>query len=109
MLPYNEGNREGGRGQGIEEFWQLGAVAHDLDRSNSDHPPDRHHFLAFFDVLFLDGESLLNETYDTRRSVLERVVKPVKGFVSFLSTSRSTFPLTLRARSRNAQRDARLT
>lgn len=86
MLPYNEGDREGGRGPGIEEFWQLGAVAQDLGRSDPDRVPNRHHFLAFFDVLYLNGESLLNETYDARRSVLESVIRPIKGFVSLPSS-----------------------
>ena len=26
VIPYNEGQREGGRGPGIEEFWWLGAA-----------------------------------------------------------------------------------
>ncbi len=34
VVPYNEGRREGGRGQGIEEFWWLGAAGvTDGDRS----------------------------------------------------------------------------
>lgn len=31
VIPFNEGDREGGRGSGIEEFWWLDAAGVTLD------------------------------------------------------------------------------
>lgn len=77
MLPYSEGNRQGRRGPGIEEFWCLGRVAGETPYIEL---PNHHHYLAFFDILYLNGQSLLNETYETRWAALESVIQPVAGF-----------------------------
>jgi ATP-dependent DNA ligase len=42
----------------------------------------RHLFLSYFDILHVDGKSLLGESYDTRRSYLESSIKEIPGFVS---------------------------
>ncbi|EIW71652.1 hypothetical protein TREMEDRAFT_73368 [Tremella mesenterica DSM 1558] len=83
VLPYNEGQREGGRGPGLEEFWWLGAAgvtATDKIQGRDWRDRRRHLCLAFFDVLSIDGESLLRESYDVRRKTLERIVRPIPGF-----------------------------
>lgn len=58
----------------------VGAVA------NSPRPTprsqDRHLCLAFFDILHLDGESLIDRTYEFRRRLLRKVVRPLHVFVS---------------------------
>lgn len=79
VVPYNEGNREGGRGPGIEEFWHVETAGVVFGKGGWD--PDRHLCLCFFDVLFANGESLLRKTYEQRREVLETVIKPIPGFV----------------------------
>ncbi|WRT69581.1 uncharacterized protein IL334_006570 [Kwoniella shivajii] len=79
VVPYNESSREGGRGPGIEEFWWLG----DAGVTASAFFPRRQHrhlCLVFFDVLLLDGQSMLHRRYEDRRAILEQVVKPVQGF-----------------------------
>ena len=43
---------------------------------------NRHLCLVFFDVLHLDGMSLLDTCYEERRRCLEGVIKVVPGFVS---------------------------
>lgn len=47
-------------------------------RTNS----DRHLQLIFFDILHLDGTSLLYHTYTQRRNLLESVVRPIHGFAA---------------------------
>ena len=42
----------------------------------------RHLCLVFFDILHLDGESLLQTPLVSRRRILEKVVRTVPGFVS---------------------------
>lgn len=84
IVPYNESSREGGRGPGIEEFWHLGSAG--IDAASDDGRSrlgDRHRHLClvFFDVLHLDGESLLQTSYDERRIKLEGIVRTVPGFV----------------------------
>ena len=44
--------------------------------------PSRHLCLVFFDILHLDGKSLLREPYANRRSLLESVLHTIQGFVS---------------------------
>lgn len=84
VVPYNEASREGGRGPGIEEFWHLGAAG--VSPSNGDMPSaaerSRHLCLVFFDVLHLDGASLLETRYDDRRRLLEGAIRAIPGFVS---------------------------
>jgi DNA ligase-4 len=43
---------------------------------------DRHLCLIFFDILHLDGDSLLNLPYSARRAALERAIRPIPGFAS---------------------------
>lgn len=81
VVPYNEGSREGGRGPGIEEFWHLHSAGVVFD--NCRWQADKHLCLVFFDALFVNGESLLLQTYEQRRAVLETVVQPIPGFVSW--------------------------
>ena len=47
----------------------------------------RHLCLVFFDILHLDGESLLQTPLVSRRRLLEKVVRTVPGFVSPLHFS----------------------
>jgi len=85
VVPYNELSREGGRGPGIEEFWQLGAAGVTPDTTQEAQGwknRNRHLCLVFFDILHLDGRNLLDTRYEERRGCLERVIKVVPGFVS---------------------------
>lgn len=41
--------------------------------------------LIFFDVLFMDGQSLLQDTYDTRRETLEGLITEIEGFSKIAS------------------------
>ena len=50
---------------------------------------NRHFMLVFFDVLLTDGQSLLYETYDTRRDVLQSLITEIEGYVSFMIDSNS--------------------
>ena len=108
VLPYNEGHREGGRGPGVEEFWWLGPAGVTAGEGAGSRPDwqigrDRHRHLclAFFDILLLDGKSLLKETYDRRRQYLEMVIRPIDGF-AFIA-ERTLIPLNL---GRTGARDA---
>lgn len=47
------------------------------DASDGGH---RHLALVFFDVLFLDSESLTSTPYFERRKILESVVLPIPGY-----------------------------
>lgn len=80
VVPYNEGSREGGRGPGIEEFWHLASAGVVFGEGSK--TQDRHLCLVFFDVLYVSGQSLLRQPYEYRRGVLEKIVKPIPGFVS---------------------------
>ncbi|CAK9780671.1 unnamed protein product [Cutaneotrichosporon oleaginosum] len=95
VVPCNEGQREGGRGPGIEEFWRLQAAGVNSEMTPSLPSGHRHLCLAFFDILHLDGESLLNSPYCERRRLLESVVFPIEGF-SFIA-SRFEIPVHLGA------------
>ena len=41
----------------------------------------RHFLLVFFDILHIEGRSLLDEPYQKRRQKLEEVVEVIEGFV----------------------------
>jgi DNA ligase-4 len=94
VVPYNEGQRQGDRGPGIEEFWWLGpaGVSPESDvgyvilwwtsvfsyglyspSTRFDADRRRHLCLVFFDVLLHNGDSLLNKRYD--------VIREIPGFV----------------------------
>jgi DNA ligase 4 len=47
----------------------------------------RHLMLVFFDILYIDGRSLLMEPYSTRRSMLEELILPIEGFVGAVQCS----------------------
>ena len=49
---------------------------------------DIHLAVVFFDVLRVDGRSLLAEPYETRRTVLETLVKPIEGFAMLAERER---------------------
>lgn len=38
--------------------------------------------LVFFDLLYIDGEDLLEQPYEFRRSLLEESIQPIDGFSS---------------------------
>ncbi|KIR78547.1 hypothetical protein I306_04475 [Cryptococcus gattii EJB2] len=87
VVPFNENSREGDRGPGIEEFWWLGhagvsAGAMNWAFSGKSLPSvtSRHLCLVFFDILHIDGEGLLNHTYEERRRLLEDVIMIIPGF-----------------------------
>lgn len=56
-------------------------IGHSLESDGSD-GGDRHFMLVFFDVLHIDGRNLLNEKYHVRRSVLNKLVREISGYVS---------------------------
>ncbi|KAL0249990.1 hypothetical protein I308_103293 [Cryptococcus tetragattii IND107] len=87
VVPFNENSREGDRGPGIEEFWWLGhagvsAGAMNWAFSGKSLPSvsSRHLCLVFFDILHIDGEGLLNHTYEERRRLLEDIIMIIPGF-----------------------------
>ena len=41
----------------------------------------RHFLLVFFDILHIEGQSLLDEPYQKRRRMLEETVRVIEGFV----------------------------
>ncbi|WWC95484.1 hypothetical protein V866_002348 [Kwoniella sp. B9012] len=89
VVPYNEASREGGRGPGIEEFWWLGnagvsASAMSFVKTKQ----NRHLCLVFFDILYLDGQSLLHKRYEDRRALLETVIRPIQGFSQLAERTR---------------------
>ena len=43
----------------------------------------RHFLLVFFDILHIEGQSLLDEPYQKRRQKLEEIVRVVEGYVRF--------------------------
>jgi hypothetical protein len=90
-VPYNEACRAGGRGPGIEEFWWLGvagvSAGEDGAPGTASRSRNRHLCLMWFDVLLVDGRSLLGETYGARRKLLEESVREIPGFVSDIKTS----------------------
>jgi DNA ligase-4 len=47
----------------------------------------RHLCLVFFDILHLDGVSLLERSYDERRRCLESVIREIPRFVSLYPRS----------------------
>ncbi|KAJ9121395.1 hypothetical protein QFC24_004733 [Naganishia onofrii] len=78
MLPYNESGRKGGKGPGIEEFWHLGGISsRGLDNAQDG---SRHLYLSYFDILHINGQSLLDQSYNSRRSLLESVIRIIPGF-----------------------------
>ncbi|WWD20194.1 hypothetical protein CI109_104670 [Kwoniella shandongensis] len=98
VVPYNETSREGGRGPGIEEFWWLGQAGVTIDAMNwafsttgFPRAPSRHLCLVFFDVLHLNGRSLLHQRYDDRRRTLESLVTSIPGFAQL--AERTKIPL----------------
>jgi DNA ligase-4 len=92
VVPYNETGREGARGPGIEEFWHLGAAGVTADDAEVSQwkSSDRHLCLVFFDILHLDGQSLLGTCYKERRRYLQDVVFEVPGFVSDIKANART-------------------
>ena len=48
--------------------------------SNGSDSGTRHLALVFFDILLLDGTSLLSFPYSERRAVLERVIRTKPGY-----------------------------
>ncbi|OWZ42708.1 hypothetical protein C351_03239 [Cryptococcus neoformans c8] len=87
VVPFNENSREGDRGPGIEEFWWLGhagvsAGAMNWAYSGKNLPSisGRHLCLIFFDILHIDGQGLLNHTYEERRKLLEDIIMVIPGF-----------------------------
>lgn len=87
VVPFNENSREGDRGPGIEEFWWLGhagvsAGAMNWAYSGKSLPSisGRHLCLVFFDILHINGQGLLNHTYEERRRLLEDVIMVIPGF-----------------------------
>lgn len=50
--------------------------------SNASDCSSRHLKVVFFDVMFIDGLSLLDKCYRDRRAQLECLVNPILGFAS---------------------------
>ncbi|CAD6883877.1 unnamed protein product [Tilletia laevis] len=59
-----------------------------------------HLGLVFFDVLYVDGESLIARTYDDRRAVLESIIRPIPSFAILAERTKIDFGPTSRAEQR---------
>ncbi|KAG8827284.1 hypothetical protein FRC19_004490 [Serendipita sp. 401] len=57
---------------------------HSLDSNGTDEEY-RHFMLIFFDILYIDGRSLLKEIYTTRREILGDLVNEIEGFSKLAS------------------------
>ncbi|KAG9041431.1 hypothetical protein FS837_012271 [Tulasnella sp. UAMH 9824] len=55
-------------------------IHQDSLESNASDSGRRHFMLVFFDVLYVDGASLVNKPYECRRRILERIINPIPGF-----------------------------
>lgn len=55
-------------------------IHQDSLESNASDGGTRHFMVVFFDVLHIDGHNLLEETYETRRSKLENLIRIVPNF-----------------------------
>ncbi|KAG8788433.1 hypothetical protein FRC15_004408 [Serendipita sp. 397] len=75
---------------------------HSLDSNGTDEEY-RHFMLIFFDILYIDGRSLLKEIYTTRREILGDLVNEIEGFVSSLRL-RCLLPSLSRSKSKLASR-----
>lgn len=64
--------------------------------SNASDASTRHLALVFFDILYLDGVSLLGEPYSARRALLESVVAPIPGRAMLASRTRVRNAIELR-------------
>lgn len=53
--------------------------------SNGTDEGNQHFMVVFFDMLYVDGKSLLQEPYSTRRALLKDTIREIEGFVSVLS------------------------
>ncbi|KIJ55558.1 hypothetical protein M422DRAFT_240172 [Sphaerobolus stellatus SS14] len=60
-------------------------------QSNASDESERHLMVVFFDIMFLDGESLMDHKYDTRRTLLEQTISVIPGFVSLSHRERISF------------------
>nr|XP_018260181.1 uncharacterized protein I303_07098 [Kwoniella dejecticola CBS 10117]OBR82339.1 hypothetical protein I303_07098 [Kwoniella dejecticola CBS 10117] len=99
VVPYNESSREGGREPGIEEFWWLGLAGVTTEAHNQIHDnafpkrSSRHLCLVFFDILYLNGQSLLHRRYEERRTLLEQTIRPIRGFSRLAERTRISLGL----------------
>ncbi|KAF7309678.1 DNA-LIGASE-A3 domain-containing protein [Mycena indigotica] len=81
-------------GDKMDEFWRIHSLVEHTARSVRHAPlgeseegytqaslrtdiSDRHLGLVFFDILLLNGTSLLNMAYSSRRSILESIIQPL--------------------------------
>ncbi|KIO24857.1 hypothetical protein M407DRAFT_25816 [Tulasnella calospora MUT 4182] len=55
-------------------------IHQDSLESNASDGGRRHFMLVFFDVLYVDGASLVSKSYEHRRKTLERIINPIPGF-----------------------------
>ncbi|KAK9898304.1 hypothetical protein P389DRAFT_166732 [Cystobasidium minutum MCA 4210] len=100
MVAYNEDIEE------IDEFSNLplcmnqtspqkdaGPYDSSQTRSNGsgETAPHRHLALVFFDLLLLNGESLVFEPYTRRRAALEAIITPIQGYVQLAERTRLDF------------------
>ncbi|KAJ9104309.1 hypothetical protein QFC20_004591 [Naganishia adeliensis] len=88
MLPYNESDRQGGHGPGIEEFWHLTNLSARGGQPRDRFAGARHLFLSYFDILHYNGRSLLHESYQARRSILVSVIRKIPGFCQLAERTR---------------------
>ncbi|KAF8586434.1 hypothetical protein K439DRAFT_1387139 [Ramaria rubella] len=57
-------------------------------QSNGSDNGDRHLMIVFFDIMFLNGGSLLGKGYNERRALLERTINVVPGYVTLTRRQR---------------------
>ncbi|KAJ3062417.1 hypothetical protein HDU98_001722 [Podochytrium sp. JEL0797] len=75
--------------QSIEPYHEARLLVSESARTpNATTPANKHYLLVFFDIMYLNGESLLTHTYDQRRALLERVIRPIRRHASLSETRR---------------------
>ncbi|ORY50865.1 DNA ligase/mRNA capping enzyme [Rhizoclosmatium globosum] len=84
ILVFNEST------QSVEPFHEARAFASEKSRSTNHDilTTQKHYLLVFFDIMYLNGESLLSLPYVQRREILEQVIRPIPNYSAVSETRR---------------------
>ncbi|KAI9345551.1 hypothetical protein BDR26DRAFT_856255 [Obelidium mucronatum] len=82
LLVYNEDTET------IEPFHAARVFASEASRSTDEaiSSARKHYMLVFFDIMYLNGDSLINLPYSQRRKILESVIRPIPNFSNVSET-----------------------